>query len=127
MEPHVAIVTGGAGGLGQAIARRLVHDGLLVATADLEATGAAGHERTMEVVVDVTDPASAQAMYAAVRERFGRVDVLVTGAGIAFPTASVSDHPPADWQRVTEVNLIGVFHCMKACLPGMLGRATGAW
>jgi 3-oxoacyl-[acyl-carrier protein] reductase len=125
VEPHVAIVTGGAGGLGQAIARRLLDDGLLVATSDLEAPGEGEGERTMEVIVDVTDPASAQAMYAAVRERFGRVDVLVNNAGIAGPTASVSDYPPADWRRVIEVNLIGVFHCTQACLPGMVGQGYG--
>lgn len=82
-------------------------------------------DRTLGVDVDVTDPASARAMHDAVRARFGRVDVLVNSAGIAGPTAPVSHYPVEDWRRVIEVNLIGVFHCMQACVPGMVGQGYG--
>jgi 2-dehydro-3-deoxy-L-rhamnonate dehydrogenase (NAD+) len=77
------------------------------------------------VAVDVTEPASAHAMHDAVRERFGRVDVLVNSAGIAGPSAPVGDYPPQDWRRVIEVNLIGVFNSMRACLPGMVEQGYG--
>jgi 2-dehydro-3-deoxy-L-rhamnonate dehydrogenase (NAD+) len=115
-EPHVAIVTGGAGGLGQAVVARLREDGLVAISADIQ--GADLH-------VDVTDPGSAQEMHDAVSREHGRVDVLVNGAGIAGPTAPVTDYPPDDWQRVIDVNLVGSFHCMRACLPGMAERGYG--
>jgi 3-oxoacyl-[acyl-carrier protein] reductase len=115
-EPHVAIVTGGAGGLGGAIVARLRDDGLHVAAADL---GEA------DVSVDVTDPASARAMFEQVCERFGRVDVLVNGAGIAGPSAPVTDYPPDAWRKVIDVNLVGTFNCMQACLPAMVEQGYG--
>jgi len=113
---HVAIVTGGAGGLGQAIADRLREDGLTVVSADIQGAG---------VHLDVTDPDSAQAMHDEVAAAHGRVDVLINGAGIAGPTASVADYPPDGWRRVIDVNLVGTFHCMRACLPGMVERGYG--
>jgi 2-dehydro-3-deoxy-L-rhamnonate dehydrogenase (NAD+) len=121
-EPHVAIVTGGAGGLGQAIAARLVEDGMRVAVADLSSESGPAE---MAVPLDVTDPASAERMHAAVSERLGRVDVLVNAAGIAGPTAPVADYPPDAWRRVVEVNLVGVFNCMRACLPAMVESGYG--
>jgi len=126
---RVAIVTGGTGGLGRAIAARLRADGLRVALADIGAEagppGPAGDDALLPVHVDVTDPASAQAMCDRVLERWGRVDVLVNNAGIAGPTAPVTDYPPEAWQRVIAVNLTGVFHCTRACLPPMITRGYG--
>ncbi|HEY2601012.1 MAG TPA: SDR family NAD(P)-dependent oxidoreductase [Thermoleophilaceae bacterium] len=121
-EPRVAIVTGGAGGLGRAIVRRLLEDGLQVAAADLEPGGPEG---AFPVQVDVASTQSAEAMAAAVRERFGSIDVLVNNAGIAGPTAPVHEYPPEDWRRVLEINLGGAFHCTRACLPGMLEQGFG--
>jgi 3-oxoacyl-[acyl-carrier protein] reductase len=126
----VAVVTGGAGGLGSAIAARLRGDGFRVAIADV-AVGSAdpapdgtGPE-AMAVPVDVTDPASAAAMRDAVLARWGRLDVLVNNAGIAGPTAPVTSYPPDAWQRVIMVNLVGVFHCTQACLPPMVAAGYG--
>lgn len=116
MSGHVAIVTGGAGGLGQAIVGRLREDGLTVVSADIQGG---------DVRVDVTDPGSAQAMHDEVAAGHGQVDVLINGAGIAGPTAAVADYPPDDWRRVIDVNLVGTFHCMRACLPGMVERGYG--
>ncbi len=116
-ESRVAIVTGGAGGLGSAIVERLRADGLHVAAADL-APGA-------DVEVDVSDPDSVDAMAAAVRERFGGIDVLVNNAGIAGPTAPVHEYPVDEWRRVLEINLSGAFHCTRACLPDMLAAGYG--
>ena len=128
---RVAIVTGGAGGLGSAVAARLAADGFRVAIADIaEAVAASartspGTGTVFPVPVDVTDPESAAAMSAAVLDRWGRVDVLVNNAGVAGPTAQVVDYPPDAWERVIAVNLTGVFHCTRACLPLMTARGYG--
>jgi len=117
-------VTGGTGGLGAAIARRLSSDGFQVAVADI-AVPDEGADGMMAVRVDVTDPESASEMCARVHQRWGRVDVLVNNAGIAGPTAPVAEYPPDAWRRVIEVNLGGVFHCTRACLPPMIARGYG--
>jgi 2-dehydro-3-deoxy-L-rhamnonate dehydrogenase (NAD+) len=129
---RVAIVTGGAGGLGRAIAGRLRADGFRVAVADLEAGSdadwtrrAASDPGLLAVPVDVTDAGSATAMRDRVLDHWGRIDVLVNNAGIAGPTSPVADYPPEAWQRVIAVNLTGVFHCTRACLPPMTARGYG--
>jgi 3-oxoacyl-[acyl-carrier protein] reductase len=123
----VAVVTGGAGGLGRAISARLRADGFRVAVADLEAGPApqAGDPGLLAVPVDVTDAGSAVAMRDQVLGRWGRIDVLVNNAGIAGPTSPVADYPPDAWQRVIAVNLTGVFHCTRACLPPMTAQGYG--
>jgi 2-dehydro-3-deoxy-L-rhamnonate dehydrogenase (NAD+) len=126
VEPRVAIVTGGAGGLGSAMVDRFAADGLHVVAADLEATSTVTPtERISAVDVDVTRPESAEAMAQVVLDRHGRLDVLVNNAGIAGPTATVDAYPIDAWHRVVEVNLFGVFHCTRACLPA-LQRASEA-
>jgi NAD(P)-dependent dehydrogenase (short-subunit alcohol dehydrogenase family) len=123
---RVAIVTGGAGGLGRAIVSRLLADGLNVAVADLDVPDdAAAHENAFPISVDVAEAASCRDMAEAVAERFGGIDVLVNNAGIAGPSAPVVDYPVADWHRVVEVNLFGVFHCTQACLPRLLEGRIG--
>jgi 2-dehydro-3-deoxy-L-rhamnonate dehydrogenase (NAD+) len=128
-DARVAIVTGGAGGLGGAIAARLRADGFRVAIADIDVATAAGSgpgtDEILAVPVDVSDPDSAAAMRDAVLGRWGRVDVLVNNAGIAGPTAPVTGYPPDAWQRVIMVNLVGVFHCTRACLPPMIAAGYG--
>lgn len=129
-NPRVAIVTGGMGGLGSAIVRRLRADGFRVAIADINApanqeAGAAGTGMVMTVPVDVTKPESAEAMCAQVHGRWDRVDVLVNNAGIAGPTSPVADYPPEAWHRVIAVNLVGVFHCTRSCLPRMIAQEYG--
>jgi 2-dehydro-3-deoxy-L-rhamnonate dehydrogenase (NAD+) len=124
---RVAIVTGGSGGLGRAIAARLRADGFRVASADIgvPAGGDADDAGDAAVQVDVTDPDSAAAMCARVLDRWGRVDVLVNNAGISGPTAPVASYPPDAWHRVIAVNLCGVFHCTRACLPHMTAAGYG--
>jgi 2-dehydro-3-deoxy-L-rhamnonate dehydrogenase (NAD+) len=124
---RVAIVTGGAGGLGHAITARLRADGLRVAVADLDAdaTHGPGDRWLLAVPVDVTDAGSAAAMRDQVLRRWGRIDVLVNNAGIAGPTSPVADYPPDAWQHVIAVNLTGVFHCTRACLPPMTAQGYG--
>jgi NAD(P)-dependent dehydrogenase (short-subunit alcohol dehydrogenase family) len=119
---RVAIVTGGAGGLGAAIVDRFLEDGMRVAVADLAVIE---REDVLAVEVDVTDPRSAEAMAKTVAAALGQIDVLVNNAGISGPTAPLVEYPPDEWRRVVEVNLDGVFHCTRACVPHMLERRSG--
>jgi 2-dehydro-3-deoxy-L-rhamnonate dehydrogenase (NAD+) len=105
---RVALVTGGRGGLGAAIAERLRLDGLEVVAADLPD-------------LDVTDAVSVDRLVT----RLGGVDVLVNNAGIAGPTAPLADYPLDEWRRVVEVNLTGTFLCTQRCIPAMLERGWG--
>ena len=86
---------------------------------------AGGFAEGAAVQVDVTDPDSAAAMCARVLDRWGRVDVLVNNAGIAGPAAPVASYPPEAWHQVIAVNLYGVFHCTRACLPHMTAAGYG--
>jgi NAD(P)-dependent dehydrogenase (short-subunit alcohol dehydrogenase family) len=124
----VALVTGAAGGIGQAVVRRLAAEGALVAAADLAGTAAeltALAEETggVAVTADLTDPDQVRAMVAEVEGDLGPVGLLVCNA--AYMTmAPLLEHSEADWWRVVDTNLSGTFHLVQAVLPGMrtLGR-----
>ncbi|WP_174189402.1 SDR family NAD(P)-dependent oxidoreductase [Nocardia barduliensis] len=130
--PHTAVVTGGASGMGLAIARRLAARGDRVAILDLDGAGA---ERAAAEIrdkgdaatgfaVDVTHRAAVDAALEQTRAAYGPVDVLVTSAGlVAF--APFTEITPEAWSRVLEVNLTGTFHCVQAVLPDMLARNWG--
>src|SRR5579871_3949905 len=115
----VAIVTGASSGLGQVIARALLGAGWQVALAGrraelLNETAAAAHNGTALVVpADVTDPASVAALFDAVKDRWGRLDLLVNNAGVFGPSAPADEIDLADWQRVVDTNLTGVFLCAQ--------------
>jgi 2-hydroxycyclohexanecarboxyl-CoA dehydrogenase len=114
-----AVVTGGGSGIGRAIAERLAADGYHVATLDLSPAGA-----TFAQEADVTDRAQVDRALAAVRERLGPVTILVNAAGVdGFKRFANLDF--ATWQRVIDVNLNGVFHCIQAVLPDMLEAGWG--
>ena len=114
-----AVVTGAGSGIGRAVALALLAEGYGVALAGrrrdaLEQTrGAAQSERALVVPTDVTDPASVAALFGAVRERFGRLDVLFNNAGIGAPPVSVEELTVEQWQAVVDVNLTGAFLCTR--------------
>ena len=114
-----AVVTGGGSGIGQAIAKRLGADGYHVATIDLNPG-----DEDFAYAADVTDRAEVDAALAKVREKLGPVGVLVNAAGVdGFkPFTDISFD---DWQRVLNVNLHGVFHCIQAVLPDMIEAGWG--
>ena len=114
-----AVVTGGASGIGGAIARRLGADGYNVATLDINPSDSGfGH------VADVTDRAAVDAALAAVRDRFGPVTILVNAAGVEGYKRFTNLTFEA-WMRVIDVNLNGVFHCTQAVLPDMIEAGWG--
>lgn len=125
---RVAVVTGGAQGIGLAVARRLAASGASVALWDrdeelLEESAAALGARA--VVVDVTDSEGTREAARATAEALGPIAVLVTSAGIAGRNGKVVDYDPAEWRRVIEVNLTGTFNCCRAVLPQMQDAGYG--
>jgi NADP-dependent 3-hydroxy acid dehydrogenase YdfG len=128
-SPRTAVVTGASSGIGAATARRLAAEGFRVVltarrrarveelAADLTA---AGHQ-ALAVELDVTDRAAVDAFAAGL----DRCDVLVNNAGGALGADPVAGADPADWQRMYEVNVIGVLHMTQALLPALLESPTG--
>lgn len=130
LKDRVAIVTGGAQGIGLAVAKRLIASGAQVSLWDrdralVEATAADLGERAHAVVLDQTDTAAVKAAADDVANRFGRIDVLVANAGIAGPNATVADYPVDEWKSVVDINLNGVFNCCRAVIPHMIARNYG--
>jgi NAD(P)-dependent dehydrogenase (short-subunit alcohol dehydrogenase family) len=114
-----AVVTGGASGIGRAVAERLRSDGFQVAVIDLSPTDDEfGH------VADVTDRAQVDTAVAAIREKFGPILVLVNAAGVeGFQTFSKMTF--SEWSKVIDVNLNGVFHSIQSVLPDMVEAGWG--
>jgi NAD(P)-dependent dehydrogenase (short-subunit alcohol dehydrogenase family) len=128
LDGKVALVTGGARGIGFETARQLHLRGAAVAVLDLdagEAREAAERigERTLGIGADVTDQGAVFAAVAEVVERFGGLDVAVANAGIAPPTVTTARTMPGEeWRRVLDVNLIGAWHTAQAALPQISER-----
>jgi NAD(P)-dependent dehydrogenase (short-subunit alcohol dehydrogenase family) len=114
-----AVVTGGGSGIGRAVAQRLSSDGYHVATLDLVES-----DEKFAYVADVTDRAAVDAALASVREQLGPVTVLVNAAGMER-FKRFTDLTFADFHRVIDVNLNGVFHCVQAVLPDMIEAGWG--
>ena len=112
-ETLVAIVTGGASGIGAAIASRLVEGGATVAVFDLNPDASNGD---LAVRVDVGDDASVRAGVARVAETFGRIDIVVNNAGIGAQ-GTVEDNTDEEWHRVYDVNVVGIVRVTRAALP----------
>jgi 2-hydroxycyclohexanecarboxyl-CoA dehydrogenase len=113
-----AVVTGGGSGIGWAVAQRLRTDGYHVATIDLRPS-----DDDFAHTADVTDRGQVDAAFTAIRAQFGPVTILVNAAGLdGFKR--FTDITFEEWQRVIDVNLNGVFHCIQAVLPDMI---EGGW
>jgi 2-keto-3-deoxy-L-fuconate dehydrogenase len=111
----VAVVTGGASGIGAATAALLAARGARVAALDLSYP-ALEHAATLHVPCDVSDPASAAAAIGAVADALGGIDVLVNNAGIGA-TGDVAANDDAEWLRVLSVNVVGIARITRAALP----------
>ena len=121
----VVVVTGAAGGLGLAVARRFAQSGAKLALLDIDedrlAPAAAPIPGALAVTCDLTDPARCEEAIAVVVERFGGVDVLVNNAGMTHRSAFV-DTDPAVIRKVMEVNYLGSVNITKAALPSLIDR-----
>ena len=126
-----AVVTGGASGIGLAIAHRLVTSGATVALWDLSenamlsAATTLGSSATKCVVVDVSDSRAVDAAAAQTLDHLGGIDILVNSAGITGPNALVEAYPVADWERVLAINLTGIFLTCRALIPSMRAANYG--
>jgi NAD(P)-dependent dehydrogenase (short-subunit alcohol dehydrogenase family) len=129
-EGRVALITGGASGIGAASARRIQAGGGRVAIFDLdpERVAAAADELgggAIGIAGDVTRSADLNAAVARAESEFGRLDVLVCSAGIAGASLRTTEVDDAEWERVLAVNANGVFYANRAALPGMVARGYG--
>jgi NAD(P)-dependent dehydrogenase (short-subunit alcohol dehydrogenase family) len=127
LDGRVAVVTGGAGGIGAALCRALLDQGMKVVVADVTAErvedGVAGLDGRGEVVGVVTDVSSAESVEGladATWERFGACHLLINNAGVGAPSANVWETTPNDWRWVHGVNVMGVVHGILAFVPRMI-------
>jgi 3-oxoacyl-[acyl-carrier protein] reductase len=128
LDGRVAIVTGGAAGVGRGIARVLAQEGAAVVVADID--GAAAEETAQQLgnaiacQVDVRDRAAVDAVAAAALDRFGRIDILAANAGV-YQWDSLDDMTDETWDRIMDINVKGALHSLQACLPAMREQQYG--
>ena len=132
LRGRCAVVTGGAQGIGRAIAERLLESGaqLSLWDADENLVRATSHKlsATTEVhfcAVDVADAKGVGTATGQTLQALGKIDILVANAGITGPNVKLWDYPVDAWRRVMDVNLHGVFHCCKAIVPLMIQQNYG--
>jgi NAD(P)-dependent dehydrogenase (short-subunit alcohol dehydrogenase family) len=134
VQGKVALVTGGASGIGAAVAELLAREGASVAVTDIDELGGpelvagiegAGHE-VIFLHQDVTSEARWVEVVAEIEKRFGRLDILVSNAGIGISVPSIVEMSLEDWRRQTAINLDGVFLSVKHCLPAMRKSGGGS-
>jgi meso-butanediol dehydrogenase/(S,S)-butanediol dehydrogenase/diacetyl reductase len=122
------VVTGGTSGIGEATSRRFLDEGARVAAiavgADEVATAAERIPGIEALLCDVADAAAVEAAFAKIDELLGGIDVLVANAGISIRKPFL-EIDPADWQRVLDVNLTGVFHCVQQAARRMIAGSGG--
>jgi 3-oxoacyl-[acyl-carrier protein] reductase len=128
-EGRAAIITGGASGLGCAVAKRIIAEGGRVCLWDnnQEALDEVGAEigAAQTRMLDVSDADAVTEAAHLANEVLGRIDILVTSAGITGATAPLHEFPFDSWERVVDINLNGVFYCCRAIVPFMLANGYG--
>jgi NAD(P)-dependent dehydrogenase (short-subunit alcohol dehydrogenase family) len=132
LKGKIALVAGGASGIGLETAAVLAAEGATVIVADLAAPSAEGAAAALReqgyaaehAAVDITDPSAVQAMTDSVQAAHGRLDILVNSAGIAGDKLFI-ESTPEDWRQEIDVNLVGPMLCTRAFLQGMIDRGTG--
>jgi 3-oxoacyl-[acyl-carrier protein] reductase len=130
LKGRAAVITGGAQGIGFAVAQRLVASGARVSLWDmnaaiLEEAKAALGEAAVTVQVNITDYDAVVAAVAQTEEALGQIDILVNSAGIAGKNAPLDEYELDEWRRVIDIDLNGTFYVNRAVLPGMKARNYG--
>ncbi len=132
LSNRVAIITGGARGIGYAISERLLQSGASVCLWDVDPDALDGAKVTLSSIgpvataqVDVTDENSVEAATQTTLAAFGKIDLLVNNAGIAGSNAKLWEMTPADWRRVVDINLNGPFLTCRAIVPHLLKNGYG--
>ncbi|MEM8699645.1 MAG: SDR family NAD(P)-dependent oxidoreductase, partial [Pseudomonadota bacterium] len=131
LQGQKAVVTGGAQGIGRAVAKRFIASGAFVTIWDVDralseqAVAELGEEHCGHITVDLTDWEAVRSAAARSRAEMGRIDILINNAGIAGANATVADTDPAEWRRVIDLDLNGVFYCSKAAVPVMIDQGYG--
>ena len=126
---RMAIVTGGASGLGRSSAERIIAEGGQVSLWDLNADALAAVSAEIGaqhfVALDVSDSSAVAAAAAEANRMLGKIDILIASAGITGATVPVHEFPIESWERVVDINLNGVFYCSRAVVPFMLENGYG--
>ncbi|RUU56674.1 SDR family NAD(P)-dependent oxidoreductase [Mesorhizobium sp. M2C.T.Ca.TU.002.02.1.1] len=131
LSDRVALVTGAAGAIGSAIAKRLSDNGAAVVVADIDMAGAervaAGLRNAMACGLDIRDGQSVDAAIARVLERHGRLDILVNNAGVntLAHRVTIDEFPAEEWDRITGIDLDGLYIMSRAALAPMLAAGKG--
>ena len=130
LQHRVAVVTGAAQGIGNAIARRLAAEGARVAIIDIDESGAsraAAHigDDTLAVAADVSREEEVDRAFSQVIDKFGGLDILVNNAGIVGSDTPVHDLQVDDWDRVLDINMKGTFLCSRAAVRHMIPKKSG--
>ncbi len=133
LDGRKGIVTGGATGIGYAIAERLIASGAAVSLWDIDDEGVGAAAETLAAtggavhtaVVDVAEPLAVAAGMEAALDRFGGIDLLINNAGIAGPNKKNWEYTVEEWNQVVAVDLTGVFLCCRAVAPHMMARGYG--
>ena len=127
-DDQVAVITGGAQGIGYAVAKRMIENGAKVMIWDFDtdlAQASASELGATALHCDVSDWDSVQAAAQQAESEFGRIDVLVNSAGVAGANAVVEEYPIEEWNKIMSVNLNGTFHTNRAVIAGMKHRGYG--
>jgi NAD(P)-dependent dehydrogenase (short-subunit alcohol dehydrogenase family) len=130
LEGQIALITGAATGIGEAVATRFANAGATVCIADID--GAAAEEaaariggRAQSLTLDVTDPVAVTNAVEAILEKNQKLEILVNNAGLAGKAAPIWEQTDADWRKVMAVNIDGPFYLCRAVLPHMRSRGYG--
>ena len=134
LKDKVALVTGGSSGIGRATSLTFAHQGARVAIADREPNGAAETARMIEDIggtaavfeLDVTKADDVASLVERIVQTYGRLDCAFNNAGIGGKVAKTADYPEEEWDRIIDVNLKGVWLCMKYEIPVMEKQGSGA-
>ena len=131
-QDSAAAVTGGARGIGFAVAERLARAGVRVALWDLDRARAessakelAAAGKVIAVAVDITDEAAVARALAETTQQLGKLDIFVNNAGIAGASKTLWDYTPEEWRQVFRINVEGMYLCCRAVVPQMIERGYG--